>query len=129
MIDRSAQTFTDAGWGLWALRTTHHAPLIGVCGLSPFDPTPGIELLYSLAPTSWSQGLTTEAATAVLAYAFDTLALPKLLATTDDANHPSLRLLTRLNATPTTRVQVGSHTYPCFHIHPPRPGYAPRRPL
>ena len=50
VIGRSAQTFTDAGWGLWALRPTHHAPLIGVCGLSPFDPTPGIELLYSLTP-------------------------------------------------------------------------------
>jgi ribosomal-protein-alanine N-acetyltransferase len=129
VISRSAQTFTDAGWGLWALRPTHHAPLIGVCGLSSFDLTPRIELLYSLAPTSWSQGLATEAATAVLAYAFDTLALPELLATTDDANHPSLRLLTRLDATPTTRVQVGSQTYPCFLIRPPRPGYAPRRPL
>ena len=71
LIARSAQTFAAAGWGLWALRPTHHAPLIGVCGLSPFEPTPGIELLYSLAPTHWSQGLATEAATAVVAYAFD----------------------------------------------------------
>jgi hypothetical protein len=44
-------------------------PLIGACGLSPFDPAPGIELLYSLAPTHWSKGLATEAA-AVLAYAY-----------------------------------------------------------
>jgi RimJ/RimL family protein N-acetyltransferase len=129
LIARSAQTFAAAGWGLWALRPTHQTPLIGVCGLTPFDPTPGIELLYSLAPTHWSRGLAIEAATAVLAYAFDTLALPELVATTDDANHPSLRLLTRLDATPTTRIQVGPHTYPCFLIHPPRPGYAPQRPL
>jgi RimJ/RimL family protein N-acetyltransferase len=129
LIARSAKTFQTDVWGLWALRPTCRAPLIGVCGLTPFEPTPGIELLYSLAPTHWSQGLATEAATAVLAYAFDTLALPELVATTDDANRPSLRLLTRLNATPTTRIQVGPHTYPCFLIHPPRPGYAPQRPL
>ena len=94
LIARSAKTFQTQAWGLWALRPTHQAPLIGVCGLSPFDPTPGIELLYSLAPTHWSQGLATEAATAVVAYALDTLALPALIATTDDANHPSIRTLT-----------------------------------
>jgi [ribosomal protein S5]-alanine N-acetyltransferase len=129
LIAGSAKTFQTQAWGLWALRPTHQAPLIGVCGLTPFEPTPGTELLYSLAPTHWSQGLATEAATAVVAYAFDTLALPELIATTDAANHPSLRLLTRLNATPTARIEVGPHTYPCFLIHPPRPGYAPQRPL
>jgi RimJ/RimL family protein N-acetyltransferase len=93
-------------------------------GLSPFEPAPGIELLYSLALTHWSRGLVTEAATAVLAYAFDTLALPEVLATTDDGNHPSLGLLTRLGATP---IQVGPDTHPCFRIQ--RPRYAPLRPL
>ena len=126
LIDRSTETFQTAGWGLWALRPATAAPLIGACGLSPFEPTPGIELLYSLAPTHWSKGLATEAATAVLAYAFDVLTLPEVLATTDDANHPSIRLLTRLGATPAPRVQVGPNTYPCFTI---RPRYAPSRPL
>jgi RimJ/RimL family protein N-acetyltransferase len=129
LITRSASTFQTDAWGLWALRPTHQASLIGVCGLSPFQPAPGIELLYSLAPTHWSRGLATEATTAVLAYAFDTLALPEVLATTDDANHPSIRLLTRLGAIPTARVQVGPHTYPCFLIHPPRRGYVSFRPL
>jgi [ribosomal protein S5]-alanine N-acetyltransferase len=130
LVARSTQTFQHAGWGLWALRPATEAPLIGACGLSLFDPAPGIELLYSLAPTHWSKGLATEAATAVLAYAFDTLTLPEVLATTDDGNHPSLRLLTRFDATPMPRVQVGPHTYPCFRIRPPhRPGYAPPRPL
>ena len=127
LVARSGRTFQHAGWGLWALRPATVAPLIGACGLSPFQPAPGIELLYSLAPTHWSRGLATEAATAVLAYAFDTLTLPEVLATTDDDNHPSLRLLTRLGATSTPRIQVGPHTYPCFRIQ--RPRYAPLRPL
>jgi [ribosomal protein S5]-alanine N-acetyltransferase len=124
LITRSTRTFDQAGWGLWALRPARQTPLIGVCGLSPFEHAPGIELLYSLTPADWSRGLATEAATAVLAYAFDTLAIPEVLATTDDANHPSIRTLTRLGATPAPRVQVGPHTYPCYRIRPQRPGYA-----
>ena len=122
VIARSRDTFQASGWGLWSLRPTTEEPrLIGVCGLSPFEHGDGVELLYSLTPSHWSQGLATEAATAVLAYAFDTLALPEVLATTDDAN-TSLRLLSRLGAIPRPPV----HPYPCFTI---RPGYAPFRPL
>ncbi len=105
--------------GLWSLRPTTEEPrLIGVCGLSPFEHGDGVELLYSLTPSHWSQGLATEAATAVLAYAFDTLALPEVLATTDDANTSSLRLLTRLGATPAPRTRIGPHTYPTYRIRP-----------
>jgi RimJ/RimL family protein N-acetyltransferase len=125
VIARSQQTFQTHGWGLWAIRPAPPATpeLLGVCGLSPSDHGPGVELLYSLAPTHWSHGLATEAATAVLAHAFDTLGLDEVVATTDDANTPSLRLLTRLGAIPSPRVQVGPRTYPCFTI--PRPRYAP----
>jgi ribosomal-protein-alanine N-acetyltransferase len=100
LVERSTHTFQEAGWGLWALRPAAGAPLIGLCGLCPFDHGPGVELLYSLAPTHWSRGLATEAATAVLAHAFDTLGLPEVLATTDDGNDASLRVLHRLGATP-----------------------------
>jgi [ribosomal protein S5]-alanine N-acetyltransferase len=126
VIARSSQTFEASGWGLWSLRLTAESPLIGVCGLSPFEHGDGIELLYSLTPSHQSKGLATEAATAVVAYAFDTLGLPEIIATTDDDNTPSLRLLTRLGATPTPRLQVGPNTHPCFTI---RPRYAPSRPL
>jgi RimJ/RimL family protein N-acetyltransferase len=130
LIAHSTETFRTAAWGLWAIRPATAAPLVGACGLSAFEPSPGIELLYSLAPTHWSKGLATEAATAILAYAFDVLTLPEVLATTDDANKASIHLLTGLGATPTPRVQIGPHTYPSFRIRPPhRPGYAPSRPL
>lgn len=126
VIDRSSRTFQTSGWGLWSLRLTADSPLIGVCGLSPFEHGEGVELLYSLTPSHHSQGLATEAATAVLTYAFDTLALPEIIATTDDDNTSSLRLLTRLGATPAPRLQVGPNTHPCFTLRP-RP--APSRPL
>jgi [ribosomal protein S5]-alanine N-acetyltransferase len=125
LIARSTQTFQTAGWGLWAIRPATAAPLIGACGLSRFEPAPGIELLYSLAPTHWSRGLATEAATAVLAHAFDTLALPEVHATTDDPNTASLRVLHHLGATPTGRLHLGDRTHPSFVI---RPGMLPTSP-
>jgi hypothetical protein len=68
LITRSTHTFEQSAWGLWTLRRTRDAPLLGVCGLSPFEHAPGgVELLYSLDPTHRSRGLATEAATAVLA--------------------------------------------------------------
>jgi Acetyltransferase (GNAT) domain len=90
LIGRSQQTFRTHDWGLWVIRPAPPAApeLLGVCGLSPSDHGPGVELLYSLAPTHWSQGLATEAVTAVLAHAFDNLGLDEVVATTDDANTP-----------------------------------------
>ena len=130
LITRSTRTFDQSGWGLWALRRARDAPLLGVCGLSPFEHVPGgVELLYSLDPTEWSRGLATEAANAVLAYAFEVLALPEVLATTDDANTPSISTLTRLGATPAPRLQAGPDTYPCYRLHPQPPRYAPSEPL
>jgi [ribosomal protein S5]-alanine N-acetyltransferase len=126
VIARSTQTFQTSDWGLWSLRLTADPQLIGVCGLSPFEHGEGVQLLYSLTPSHQSKGLATEAATAVLTYAFDTLAVPEVIATTDDDNTPSLRLLTRLGATPAPRLQVGPNSYPCFVI---RPRYPPSRPL
>ena len=122
VIARSTLTFEQSGWGLWALRPARAAPLIGVCSLSPFDHAPGaVELLYSLDPTQWSRGLATEAATAVVAYAFDVLTLPEILATTDHANAPSIRTLTRLGALPTPRLRAGPSTYPCYRLRPQPP--------
>jgi RimJ/RimL family protein N-acetyltransferase len=76
LLDRSTRSFEQSGWGLWTLHLAADAPLIGVCGLAPFGHAPGVELLFSLAPIHRSKGLATEAATAVLTHAFQTLGFP-----------------------------------------------------
>ena len=130
LITRSTRTFQSSGWGLWALRPDPRRPPDRGVRPQPLRAPPGaVELLYSLDPAHWSNGLATEAATAVLAYAFDVLARPEILATTDDANTPSIRTLTRLGASPAPRLQAGPHTYPCYRLHPQPPRYAPSRPL
>ena len=50
VIARSTRTLQTTGWGLWSLRLVEEPPLIGVCGLAPFEHGEGVELLYSLTP-------------------------------------------------------------------------------
>jgi ribosomal-protein-alanine N-acetyltransferase len=51
------------------------------------------EFGYALARAAWGQGIATEAATAVLAFAFDRVGLHRVAATCDPANTASRRVL------------------------------------
>lgn len=66
-----------------------------------FDPNESrlsddISLGYQLAPCYWNRGFATEAARAILAYAFDTLELDRVVAFTRTANIRSARVLKKL---------------------------------
>jgi RimJ/RimL family protein N-acetyltransferase len=96
LVQRSSESFARRGFGLWVVRLRVAAPLIGFCGLRAPDKVPDPELLYGLAPVYWGQGLATEAGHAVLTYAFETLRLDRVSATTDALNVASDRVLQRV---------------------------------
>ncbi len=78
------------GWGLWA---TIHKPtgaFIGRCGLLPWtiDGRHEVEVAYLLDRAYWRQGLATEAAQAIVHYAFTQLHLSRLICLID-AEHPA----------------------------------------
>ncbi|MBW8483230.1 GNAT family N-acetyltransferase [Actinomadura parmotrematis] len=98
IIAGSERDFRVEGYGLWALRWApgegpDDAPageLIGVAGLRGHHGTGGpdgadAEIVYSLEPARWGQGLAAEAAAAVLDYAFDVLGLRGVTAEVDAA--------------------------------------------
>jgi RimJ/RimL family protein N-acetyltransferase len=76
-------------------RKSDGAPL-GLCGLIKRDCLPDVDLGYALRPAYWGQHYAYEAAAAVLAYARDTLCLPRLLAITGPDNAASNSLLRKL---------------------------------
>jgi RimJ/RimL family protein N-acetyltransferase len=96
VIERSAASFEAEGFGHFALREGEGAALIGTCGLHRTAPSAEPELLYSLAPSHWGRGLATEAARAVIADAFERLALPRVLARADVPNRASVEVMKRL---------------------------------
>ena len=65
----------------------------GLCALVHMPAGDDIELAYRLVRHSWGHGIATEAAGALLGYAFDTLTLPKVVAVTYHENRARFGLL------------------------------------
>ena len=74
--------------------------LVGEAGLQPLDGGPDVELTYTLARAAWGRGYATEAARAVLRWAFAGLLLPRVEAVADPGNHASLRVLEKAGMVP-----------------------------
>jgi RimJ/RimL family protein N-acetyltransferase len=115
IIDSSERDFATEGYGLWALRPVRWSaagggselaapapgdPLIGVAGLSHHDGPLGhgadVEILYSLEPDRWGQGLAAEASRAVLDYAFGVVGVRRVTAEIDMANPTSAEVALQL---------------------------------
>ena len=99
---RAVQVASDAcfarwGCGIYALTMTEApAYIAGFCGVRDFESTGVPELLYGIHPDYWGMGLVSEAAQALLGFAFDRCALPRLVAATDTPNQSSVKVLQRL---------------------------------
>jgi RimJ/RimL family protein N-acetyltransferase len=96
LLDGPMSSYRHHGHGpyLVALREAH-VP-IGMCGLLKRIQFDDVDLGYALLPEYWSQGFAFEAASAVLEFAYDSLALPRTLGLVSPDNLPSIRLLEKL---------------------------------
>ena len=109
-IASSMETFEHRGYGLFTVALA--APpvtLVGFCGLRPFGEEGRTEILYALKPAYWRQGLATEAARAVLAFAFHEARLPEVWAGADLANEASFAVMRRLGMRPMPTAEAGEH--------------------
>jgi len=97
---RIREHFARHGFGFWAVEAPGVADLIGFVGLGvpSFEAhfTPCVEMGWRLARQYWGRGYATEAATAALAFGFETLALSEIVAFTVPANIASRRVMGRL---------------------------------
>jgi RimJ/RimL family protein N-acetyltransferase len=84
-------------WFQFAIAIKDTDALIGDCALHVHAEDPRLgEIGYTLAREAQRQGYATEAIRAVLAYAFETLALHRVSASADCRNTPSFRLMERV---------------------------------
>jgi RimJ/RimL family protein N-acetyltransferase len=108
-MERSLATLADhpdqPGWGLWYLAAAGR--LIGIAG---FDGPPGedgaVVLGYSLLPSARNRGLATEAAQALIAWAFQDERVHLVQAETLPNLVPSIRVLEKCGFSPVTEART-----------------------
>jgi RimJ/RimL family protein N-acetyltransferase len=96
-LERFRRHWREHGFGIWAVDERETGRLVGRIGLSyhrlwPDEP----ELGWKLDPTVWGRGYATEAGAAGLAYAFETLRVPRVVSIIHPENEPSIRVAERL---------------------------------
>lgn len=87
--------------GLWATIHKESGEFIGRCGLLPWtiEERQEVEVAYLLAKKYWGQGLGTEVAHALVAYAFDQLHLSRLICLISPGNQASIHVAQAIGMT------------------------------
>ncbi|MDX3094740.1 GNAT family N-acetyltransferase [Streptomyces sp. ME01-24h] len=101
-VARFLAEFDERGYGWWAVEVRASGEFVGFAGLDRVDeglPFTGVEIGWRLAHAAWGKGYATEAARAVLAFGFGTLALPEILAVTTAGNLRSQAVMRRIGMT------------------------------
>ena len=94
----SAQPGVPGEWFQFAIESKQTGELIGDCGLRVDEAEPyRAEIGFTLAREYQGRGFASEAVSALLDYAFDTLGLHRVVAIVDCRNAPSVALLERLD--------------------------------
>ncbi|MEV4428883.1 GNAT family N-acetyltransferase [Streptomyces sp. NPDC049602] len=91
--------FDERGFGWWALEARSTGQFVGRAGLDVVGedmPFTGVDIGWRLTRTAWGYGYATEAAQACLAFAFQTLELPEVLASTTLGNLRSQAVMRRI---------------------------------
>jgi ribosomal-protein-alanine N-acetyltransferase len=88
--------WADHGFGLLAVVERASGRVVGEAGLQLLEGGPDVELGYTLAHAAWDRGYATEAARAVLRWAFAGLRHERVVAVADPANAASLHVLDKL---------------------------------
>jgi ribosomal-protein-alanine N-acetyltransferase len=87
--------------GLWATILKETGQFIGRCGLLPctIDGRQEVEVAYMVAKEVWGQGLATEAAQAIVNYAFEQLGYARLICLIERDNAASIKVATKIGMT------------------------------
>jgi RimJ/RimL family protein N-acetyltransferase len=100
-LDQAMTQLRETGIGMLAVEDKRDGSMIGMLGLTGFGPAlkalipshPELQIAWQLASRVWGQGLATEAAIAMLGYAWQKLRAREVVAMTAAVNAPSRRVM------------------------------------
>ena len=96
VIDYFRDHWDQHGIGGWVVIHRTNQTHIGHCGLNRLKEDGAVEIFYALAKPYWGQGLTPEAAQAVLRYGFEVAHLTQIIALAVPENTPSRRVMEKI---------------------------------
>jgi RimJ/RimL family protein N-acetyltransferase len=104
MYERVTLAQAKHGFSFWAVERREDAEFLGICGLKIANArncpvADEIEVGWRFREDSWGKGYAREAAAASLAFAFDELSAPRVVAFTVRQNEASWGLMRRLGMT------------------------------
>ncbi len=94
-VEVTHRNYALRGYGMFTALSRETGDVIGFGGLVHPDGQPDAELKYALRRAAWGQGLATELARGLLAYAQAPLGLARVCATAAPANTASQRVLVK----------------------------------
>jgi ribosomal-protein-alanine N-acetyltransferase len=107
ILERNERLFAESRYGLWGAWDRDRDRLVAFAGLWHFREPPELELIYGVRDDRCRRGYGTEAAAAVLHYAFEQLGMNSVRASTDVPNVASQRVLEKLGFTLLRRANAG----------------------
>jgi len=93
IVQRYIAAYDKLGFGVYLTLLRETQTPIGICGLIKRDGLDDVDLGYAFLPQYWSKGYASEAASATLAYAVNTLGFRRVLGITVPDNVGSIRVL------------------------------------
>ena len=104
LVDRIRTEIGLNGWGFWAVERKADRAVIGLTGLlampDSLPPGPAVEIGWRLSPAAWGSGYATEAARAALAWGFEHIRPPEIIAITARTNLRSQAVMRKIGMVP-----------------------------
>jgi RimJ/RimL family protein N-acetyltransferase len=120
MLAANQALITDKGWGLWAVERRGDGAFLGFTGLMQLRESnplaPGVEIGWRFARHAWGAGYASEAARAALAFGFERLTLPEIVAFTATGNLRSQAVMDRIGMTRREDLDFDHPALPRGHV-------------
>jgi len=95
-IPLTQQRWEERGFGMFSVTTKNDDTMIGYCGLQYLNGSEQVEIYYGFTKESWDNGFATEAAKAVLRFAFEEVGLESIAGVTQPGNTASQNVLEKI---------------------------------
>jgi RimJ/RimL family protein N-acetyltransferase len=111
-IGWNLESYSRHGYGLWVAELKQTGEFAGQCGLvaQDIEGVPEVEIGYLFLRKLWGRGLATEAARACRDYAYNELALKRLISLIHPGNLPSRRVAEKVGMTLEREVEKWGRT-------------------